>query len=77
MMENPILVTLVLLVLELIGELVPTYNYCLMKVLPTMIQTNETGTFIFKDENNRTQGIYTNSIATGGGDLYPTERFLE
>ena len=33
-------------------------------------QTNETGTFIFKDENNRIKGIYTNSIATGGGDLY-------
>ena len=33
-------------------------------------QTNETGTFIFKDENNRVKGIYTNSIATGGGDLY-------
>ena len=28
------------------------------------------GTFIFKDENNKITGIYTNSIATGGGDLY-------
>jgi|TARA_X000000950_G_scaffold240145_1_gene293021 hypothetical protein len=33
-------------------------------------QTVDYGTFIFKDENNNIQGIYTNSIATGGGDLY-------
>ena len=33
-------------------------------------QTVDSGTFIFKDENNNIQGIYTNSIATGGGDLY-------
>ena len=33
-------------------------------------QTNEPGTFVFRDSNNRIKGIFTNSITTGGGDLY-------
>ena len=33
-------------------------------------QTVDYGTFVFRDENNKITGIYTNSIATGGGDLY-------
>ena len=33
-------------------------------------QTVDYGTFVFKDENNKITGIYTNSISTGGGDLY-------
>ena len=33
-------------------------------------QTVDYGTFVFRDENTKITGIYTNSIATGGGDLY-------
>jgi len=33
-------------------------------------QTVRPGTFVFKRENGTINGIYTNSIATGGGDLY-------
>jgi hypothetical protein len=33
-------------------------------------QTVKGGTFTFKDENNALIGIRTNSISTGGGDLY-------
>lgn len=33
-------------------------------------QTNRGGTFVFKDNNNSTRGIQTNSITTGGTDLY-------
>tara|TARA_B100000902_G_scaffold199705_1_gene190357 strand:- start:386 stop:1336 length:951 start_codon:yes stop_codon:yes gene_type:complete len=33
-------------------------------------QTVRPGTFIFKRENGSINGIFTNSIATGGGDLY-------
>ena len=33
-------------------------------------QTNKPGTFVFKRANGSINGIFTNSIATGGGDLY-------
>ena len=33
-------------------------------------QTNKPGTFVFKRANGAINGIFTNSIATGGGDLY-------
>jgi hypothetical protein len=33
-------------------------------------QTVRPGTFVFKRENGAINGIFTNSIATGGGDLY-------
>ncbi len=33
-------------------------------------QTNKPGTFVFRDGANATLGIKTNSITTGGGDLY-------
>jgi hypothetical protein len=33
-------------------------------------QTNRGGTFVFKDNSNSTRGIKTNSITTGGTDLY-------
>jgi hypothetical protein len=33
-------------------------------------QTNRPGTFIFKDNSNSIRGIKTNSITTGGSDLY-------
>lgn len=33
-------------------------------------QTNKLGTFVFKDAQGAINGIFTNSIATGGGDLY-------
>ena len=33
-------------------------------------QTNKPGTFVFKRANGAINGIFTTSIATGGGDLY-------
>ena len=33
-------------------------------------QTVDYGTFVLKDTNNKIIGLFTNSIATGGGDLY-------
>jgi len=33
-------------------------------------QTNKLGTFVFKNDNNEILGVKTNSITTGGGDLY-------
>ena len=33
-------------------------------------QTNEVGTWVLRDEAGKIQGLFTNSITTGGGDLY-------